>query len=64
MDQTIIDVTGIDCKVGDEVTIYGKDKYSDAYLTPTEVSKYADGNSTILQLYLTDRIARIYVDEN
>ena len=62
MDQTIIDVTGIDCKVGDEVTIYGKDKYSDTYLTQTEVSKYADGNSTILHLYLSDRIARIYTD--
>ena len=46
----------------DEVTIYGKDKYSDTYLTQTEVSKYADGNSTILHLYLSDRIARIYTD--
>ena len=46
----------------DEVTVYGKDKYSDTYLTQTEVSKYADGNSTILHLYLSDRIARIYTD--
>ena len=63
MDQTIIDVTGLNVHLGDEVTIFGKDKYTDMYLSPAEVKKYADGNSSILHLYLTDRIARIYVDE-
>ena len=60
MDQTIIDVTGLDVHNGDEVTIFGKDKYSDSVLTPTELAKYADGSSSILHLYLSDRVARIY----
>ena len=62
MDQTIIDVTGIDCELGDEVTIYGRDKYTDAYLGRAEVAKYSDGNCSILEMYLTDRVKRIYVD--
>lgn len=62
MDQAMIDVTGIPVRIGDEVTIFGKDKYSDAVLTPTELADYADGNSTILHLYLSDRVARIYRD--
>lgn len=60
MDQTIIDVTGLDVRLGDEVTIFGKDKYSDAVLTPTELAPYADGSSSILHLYLSDRVARVY----
>ncbi len=63
MDQTIIDVTGIDCSIGDEVTIYGKDKYSDVFLGRKEVANYSDGNCSILQLYLTDRVKRIYLDD-
>ena len=62
MDQTIIDVTGLDVHLGDEVTIFGKDKYSDMVLTPTELAPYADGSSSILHLYLSDRVARIYTD--
>ena len=63
MDQTIIDITGIDCELGDEVTIYGKDKYTDAYLGREEVAKYSDGNCSILEMYLTDRVRRIYIDD-
>lgn len=63
MDQTIIDVTGIDCELGDEVTIYGRDKYTDAYLGREEVAKYSDGNCSILEMYLTDRVRRIYIDD-
>ena len=62
MDQTIIDVTGLDVHLGDEVTIFGKDKYSDMVLTPTELAPYADGSSSILHLYLSDRVARVYTD--
>ena len=62
MDQTIIDVTGLDVRPGDEVTVFGKDKYSDSVLTPTELAQYADGSSSILHLYLSDRVARVYTD--
>lgn len=61
MDQTLIDVTDIDCKIGDEVTIFGKDKYSDVYLGRKEISDYADGNCSILENYLTDRVKRVYI---
>lgn len=63
MDQIMIDVTGIDCQIGDEVTLYGRDKYSDAFLGRKEVSKYSDGNCSILELYLTDRVKRVYIDD-
>ncbi len=63
MDQTIIDVTGLDVHLGDEVTIFGKDKYSDKTLTPTELASHADGSSSILHLYLSDRVARVYIDD-
>lgn len=63
MDQTIIDVTGLDVYLGDEVTIFGKDKYSDKVLTPTELAVHADGSSSILHLYLSDRVARVYIDD-
>ena len=60
MDQTIIDITGLNCQVGDEVTIYGKDKYTDTWLSQSELAGYADGHSTVLQHYLSERVARIY----
>ena len=63
MDQTIIDVTGLKVHLGDEVTIFGKDKYSDKVLTPTELAAHADGSSSILHLYLSDRVARVYLDD-
>ena len=62
MDQTVIDVTGIDCKIGDEVTIFGKDKYTDVFLGRKELADQADGNCSILENCLTDRVKRIYVD--
>ncbi len=62
MDQTIIDVTGLDVRPGDEVTVFGKDKYSDSVLTPTELAQYADGSSSILHLCLSERVARVYID--
>ena len=60
MDQTFLDVTDIDCQVGDEVTIYGQDKYSPRYLTTAEAAQFADGNSSSLHTYINGRVARIY----
>jgi len=61
MDQTFVDVTGIDCKIGDEVTFFGKDKTSDRSLTTTEVASYGDGSSTGLHACLSDRVKRVYL---
>lgn len=62
MDQTIIDVTGIDCAIGDEVTLYGHDK-SGIFLHTAELAKYVPGSGqTSLHAYLNDRVKRIYLD--
>ena len=37
MDQTIVDVTGLDCQVDDEVTLYGYDRAGN-FLSAQEVS--------------------------
>jgi len=61
MDQIFVDVTGIPCKIGDEVTLFGRDKCSDLYLTTAEVAAYGDGNPTGLHACLTDRVKRVYI---
>lgn len=61
MDQTIIDATGIDCHIGDEVTLFGHDR-SGLFLHTAELAKYVPGSGqTALHAYLNDRVKRIYV---
>ncbi len=62
MDQTMIDVTGIDCKLGDEVTIMGRDKHSGLFLRTEDMAPLIDGEATILHAYASPRVKRIYVD--
>ncbi|QNL45700.1 alanine racemase [Oscillibacter hominis] len=60
MDQCFIDITGIDCKVGDPVTFWGYSPSHKAYLSPEEFSKYGQ----IYTAYTStcpDRIKRIYI---
>lgn len=57
MDQCIVDVTGIDCRVGDEVVIFGGD--------PDRIDTLADTARTInyeLVCLIGKRVARIYKD--
>lgn len=56
MDLTVLDVTGIDCKVGDEVEIIGPNN------TPVMVGSYADTISyEIIASLKHKRLERIYV---
>lgn len=60
MDQCFIDVTGIDCKVGDPVTFWGSSPSGRAYLSPQELSKYGQ-IYTAYTSHCPERIGRIYI---
>lgn len=60
MDQAFIDVTGIDCKVGDPVTLWGRSPSGRAFLSPQELSKYGQIYTAYTSV-CPDRIKRIYV---
>ncbi len=60
MDQCMIDVTGIDCKVGDEVCFFGYDGKG-AYLSSQEVAAMVnDDEGCGLTSALSPRVARVY----
>ena len=57
MDQSIIDVTGIPCKVGDEVTLIGQD--GDERISVYSIEKRTGRTFDALLTFISDRIARI-----
>ena len=60
MDQTLADVTGIPCQVGDEATFYGYDRTGN-FLSAQEVSLLiGDDEGCGLTSLLSDRVARVY----
>ena len=60
MDQTLIDVTGLNCQVGDEVTLYGFDREGN-FLSAQEVSLLiGDDEGCGLTSLLSGRVARVY----
>jgi len=60
MDQCMIDVSGIDCKVGDEVTFFGYDGRG-AYLSSQDVAAMVnDDEGCGLTSALSTRVARVY----
>lgn len=59
MDQTMIDATGIDCRVGDEVTIFGYSK-NGAKLPLAELQQYTGQNLSYPLCLITPRVKRIY----
>ena len=59
MDQTMVDVTGVDCKVGDQVTVFGW-SLNGAKLPLAELQNWT-GQNLSLPLCLTNhRVKRIY----
>lgn len=61
MDQSFLDVTGIPCQVGDQVTLFGCDE-AGRLLSSQEVAKYADDEGCGLTAALSSRVLRIYAD--
>ena len=60
MDQAIIDVSGVDCSIGDEVTLFGYDK-SGNLLSSQELALIAEENEGVgLYSKLSPRVERIY----
>jgi len=60
MDQCMIDVSGIDCKVGDEVTFFGYDGKG-AYLSSQQVAAMVNEDEGCgLTSALSTRVARVY----
>ncbi|MBQ8216700.1 MAG: alanine racemase [Oscillospiraceae bacterium] len=60
MDQCMIDVTGIECKVGDEVTFFGYDGKG-GYLSSQEIAAMINGDEGCgLTSALSKRVARVY----
>ena len=60
MDQSMIDVSGIDCKVGDEVTFFGYDSDGN-YLSSQKIAAMVnDDEGCGLTSALSTRVARVY----
>lgn len=61
MDQTFIDVTGIDCEIGDEVTIVGYDKVTGELLSAYELQAHT-GHTYVYQFScISPRVKRVYI---
>ena len=60
MDQAIIDVSGVECSIGDEVTVFGYDKQGNL-LSSQELALLANENEGVgLYSKLSQRVERIY----
>lgn len=62
MDQMMIDVTGVDCKIDDEVVIFGKQ--GEEYIDIAEIAEIADEIVTSYICHLSYRLPRVYIKNN
>lgn len=62
MDQMMIDVTGVDCKLDDEVVIFGKQ--GEEYIDIAEIAEIADEIVTSYICHLSYRLPRVYIKNN
>ncbi len=60
MDQSFLDVTGIDCRVGDEVTIFGRSS-GGAFLSAQELAKTVGHEGVFFTSALSNRVERRYI---
>ncbi|MDO5713218.1 MAG: alanine racemase [Tissierellia bacterium] len=61
MDQFMVDVTGVDCKVGDEVVIVGKQLEEE--ITIEEISALADEIPTSFVTHFNKRLPKVYIKD-
>ncbi len=61
MDQALLDVTGIPCQVGDEVTLYGRTS-GGTLLSAQQVAALIGHEGVYLYSRLGDRIKRVYLN--
>ena len=62
MDQMMIDVTGVDCKIDDEVVIFGKQ--GEEYIDIAEIAEIADEIVTSYICHLSYRLPKVYIKNN
>ena len=60
MDQCMIDVTGIDCAVGDEVTFFGYDGHGNFLSSQAQAALINDDEGCGLTSALSPRVKRVY----
>lgn len=61
MDQSMIDVSGIDCRVGDEVTLWGRTS-GGAFLSAQRVGAAIGHEGVYLYSRLSRRVERVYIN--
>lgn len=61
MDQTLIDITDIPCKVGDTVTLFGTSETGQV-MNSQEIADYFDDEGCTNTTHITNRVPRIYID--
>lgn len=59
MDQMMIDVSDVDCKIGDEVVLIGKQE--DEEIPILEIAKKADEIATSFSCHFSERLPRVYI---
>ncbi|MEA4932023.1 MAG: alanine racemase [Lawsonibacter sp.] len=59
MDQSFIDVTGVDCQIGDEVILYGQDGHGHQ-ISGLEIGHLMGETRLAMFTHITQRVARVY----
>lgn len=62
MDQFMVDVTGVDCKMGDEAVIVGKQ--GNEFIEIDELANMADEIVTSFCTHLSPRLPKLYLKNN
>lgn len=62
MDQSFLDVTGVDCEIGDEVTLFGKDGKGNC-ISGLEIGHLMGETRLAMFTHITERVARVYHTE-
>jgi len=62
LDQALIDATGIDCRVGDEVVLFGRAQ-NGATLSPRALRPWTRGSAIYQMQLLTERVKRVYLEQ-
>ena len=60
MDQSLVDITGVKCSVGDEVTLYGYDAMGNLLSSQAQALLIGNDEGCGLTSKLSDRVSRIY----
>lgn len=63
MDQCFVEVTELDCRVGDEVTIFGRDGSGKLITSQEQAARIGGDEGCGLTSALSSRVARVYINK-